>query len=273
MKDVKWAISTEIFEQRPGIPKLRDALDRAGIEYFHSDYDYKTHKYQDIPYETSECVVMYGPIRFVREKNKGFIPGAFGFKTDTNTSYYMSQLPKKYFFNEDAIYLPFGSILDKKHQLFSIFGDHLFIRPDSGFKSFTGLDIKKEEFDFEISSLKQTKNPQPHEMCLIASAKSIQSEYRLIVCNGEIVTGSQYRWDGRMDVRIDVHSDAWEFADKYVAKADWQLDTCYTVDIFIGNEGPKIGEFNSFASSGLYNCDLDKIVEVVSKAALDEWNC
>lgn len=271
MDSVKWAISTEIF-RKPGFPQIDDALKRAGIEYFHSNYDYQTHKYQDIPYDTTECVVMYGPIRFVREKNKGFIPGAFGFKSETNTSYYMSQLPRHNFFNHDSIYLPFGSIVQAKEMLHSVYGNKIFIRPDSGFKSFTGFDVSIDELEMEIDSLRQLKNPMPHEMCLVAKYKPILAEYRIVVCNNEIVTGSQYRWDGKMDVRIDIHNDAWSFAQSAVADAEWQLDTCYVVDIFLGEDGPKIGEFNSFASSGLYNCDVDKIVGAVSRAALAEWN-
>jgi hypothetical protein len=270
MKTVKWAISTEIFKQ-PGRPQLSDALNRAGVEYFESEYDSSTRKYADIPYDTSECVVMYGPIRFVREKNKGFLPGAFGFKNDTNTSHYMSQLPPDLFFNNDAMYLPYGMIAKKKDMLADIYGDHLFIRPDSGFKSFTGFDVKLKDLEFELSALKQTKNPGDHEMCLIARAKPIHAEYRIVVCENQIVTGSQYRWDGRMDVRIDVHHDAWSFAQTAVAEAAWQLDTCYVVDIFLSDSGPKIGEFNSFASSGLYQCDTDAIVDAVSRAALKEW--
>lgn len=270
MQKVKWAIHTDMLD-RPGLPKLHKALEDEGVEYFHSDFDQSTREYKEIPYETDECVVMYGPIRFVRKMNKGFIPGAFGFKADANTSHYMSQLPRKHFFNEDAIYVPFGSIVDQKYQLFSLFGDHLFIRPDSGFKTFTGLDIKKDELESEINSIKQTKNPSPHEMCLVSSAKKILGEYRIVICDREVVTGSQYRWDNRMDIRIDVHHEAWDFAQNVVAKEEWQLDVCYVVDIFMSENGPRIGEFNSFASAGLYNCDRRAIVRSVSNAALKEW--
>jgi hypothetical protein len=47
--------------------------------------------------------------------------------------------------------------------------------------------------------------------------------------------------------------------------------SCYVVDIFLGEDGPKIGEFNSFASAGLYNCDMNKIVKEVSALAAKEW--
>jgi hypothetical protein len=81
-------------------------------------------------------------------------------------------------------------------------------------------------------------------MCLVAKGKSILGEYR-----------------------IDVHHEAWS-----MAKYECQLDVAYTVDIFLGENGPRIGEFNSFSSSGLYNCDLDIIVNEISKASLNEWN-
>lgn len=270
MKTVKWAISTEAFE-KPGFPRIEDALKRNNIEYFQSVFIPNTREYSDIPYSTDECVVLYGPIKFIRTKNKGFIPGAFGFKLDSNTSYYMSQLNPNLFFNYDAIYLPFGSIIHKKEQLKDIFGKYIFIRPDSGFKTFTGFHVKIDDIEAELSSTLQISNPSPHDMCLIAKAKSILGEYRFVVCNREVITGSQYRWDGKLDVRIDVHDEAWEFVDKYVAKASWQLDSCYVVDIFLGEDGPKIGEFNSFASSGLYNCDMDKIVSAVCNTAEEEW--
>jgi len=270
MKNVKWAISTEAFEKH-GFPRIEDALKRNNIEYFQSEFNPNTREYSDIPYNTDECVVLYGPIKFIRTKNKGYIPGAFGFKSDTNSSYYMSQIDTNHFFNDDAVYLPFGSILNKKDQLQKIFGKHIFIRPDSGFKTFTGFHVKIDDLEAELSSTLQISNPSPHEMCLVAKAKSILGEYRLVVCDGKVITGSQYRWDDKLDVRIDVHDEAWKFADKYVAKADWQLDSCYVVDIFLGEDGPKIGEFNSFASAGLYNCDINKIVNAVCNTAEKEW--
>jgi len=270
MKQVKWAISTEIF-RKPGFPQIDDALKRNNIEFFHSDFDHTKRTYTDIPYSTDECVVMYGPIKFIRTKNKGFVPGPFGFKSDTNTSHYMSQLPSEWFFNEDAIWLPWGSILKKKNVLVDIFDKHLFIRPDSGFKTFTGFHVHVDDLDTEILSRNQTDNIDPYEMCLVAKGKSILGEYRMVVCDGKVITGSQYRWDDKLDVRIDVHHEAWSMAEK-VAKHEWQLDVAYTVDIFLGENGPRIGEFNSFSSSGLYNCDLDIIVNEISKTSLNEWN-
>lgn len=270
MKSVKWAISTELW-RKPGFPQIDDALQRNDIDFFHCDFDQQTRTYEDVPYTTDECVVMYGPIQFIRRNNKGFLPGGFGFKKDTNATHYMSQLPCDWFFNDDAIWLPWGMVLKNKEMVADLFGDQIFIRPDSGFKSFTGFPVKIDDLDFEYSAKSQTENIDPYELCLVASGKPIIGEYRIVICENEVVTGSQYRWDNRLDIRIDVHHEAWSIAEK-VAKHPWQLDVCYVVDVFLSEDGPKIGEFNSFASAGLYNCDIDLIVQRVSAAALSEWN-
>lgn len=267
MKNVKWAISTKI-NQRHGLPSLDDALKRNNINFFHCNYDEITKTYENIPYSIDECVVMYGPIEFIRNKDIGYTPGAFGFKKNMNVSNYMSQLPINWFFNEDVIWLPWGVILKQKQMLNDIFGKHLFIRPDSGFKKFAGFHCKLNELETILSAKQQTNNIELQEMCVISSGKPILGEYRIVICNGKVITGSQYQWDGNPDIRIDIHHDAFQMAAQ-VAAMDWQLDTCYIVDIFLSEDGPKIGEFNSFSSSGLYNCDLDIIVNEISKLALN----
>lgn len=268
MTKVKWAISSQIFD-RPGLPKITTALDVEGIEYFDAKYIHSERKYETVPFDPDEdCVVVYGPIQFVRE-NLRFFPGAFGFKENVSTSSYMSSLNNDYFFNKDAIWLPFGSILSRKTQLNCIFGDRIFIRPDSGYKTFTGFsfDIQRE-IEFELQFIKETTNLADNAMCLLASEKKIDAEYRLVIANKKVIAGSQYSWENRMDVRIDVDPIAWEFAEK-IANEQWQLDHAYVVDIFVSDGVATIGEFNSFSSSGLYNCDRSIIVKEISKLAWD----
>jgi len=89
-----------------------------------------------------------------------------------------------------------------------------------------------------------------------------------------VVAGSEYRWDDVL-VRRGTHPDcdalAW-----HIAKADWQLDTVYVVDICLTpdvwtkKDVPRIVEFNAFSSSGLYACDTYAIVTAVSAAAEKE---
>lgn len=268
MKHIKWAISTEAFE-KPGYPKLTDALKRSGTEFFNAKFDRGLRFYEDIPYNIYDPVVLYGPIQFVRKNMMAYTPGAFGFKSNMRTSYYMSLYDPDLFFNSRAIYLPFGLISKNKDVFKLLYSDEIFIRPDSGFKSFTGFTTTLDDLDYELSTRKQTHNPDNMEMCLISSAKEILGEFRFVIADGEVITGSQYRWDNKLDIRIDIDHSCWKFAEQ-IAKLDNQLDSVYTVDIFLTGDGPTIGEFNSFASAGLYNCDMDKIVEAVNMVSLRE---
>ncbi len=275
MGQVKWAISSEAFE-KPGYPKITDALERSGTEFFNAKFNITDRTYEKIPYKISECVVLYGPIKFVK-MNMGCIPGGFGFKDVMNTSYYMSLYPRDLFFNDRAIYLPFGMIQSSSALLKNMFGENIFIRPDSGFKSFTGFTTTIKNLPHEISTRKQISNVGDQEMCLISSAKDIEGEFRFVIADGEVITGSQYRWDNVLDIRIDVRHDCWTFAEK-IAKLNYDpftkydLDRVYTVDVFLAPfRGPTIGEFNSFASAGLYNCDMDKVVEAVNRVAESKY--
>lgn len=269
-KSVKWGLSTQVFE-KPHFPKLIDALEKSGIEYFNSQFDTAARKYQAVPFDCEkDCVVLYGSIQFIRSINKPFLPGAYGFNENVNTRNYMSHIDKDLFFNHDAIYLPFGQITSSKDLLRILFGEKIFIRPDSGYKSFTGFSTTLEELDFEIDSRRQTNAVFPEEFCLIAKHKPILGEYRLVICEKQVITGSQYRWDDKLDIRIDINNECWKFGEK-VAKLNWQPDSCFILDVFLSETGPKIGELNSFSCSGLYNCDLEKVVLAVSKAAIKEW--
>mgnify|MGYP005850169065 CR=1 FL=1 len=272
MRKVKWAISEEAFK-RHEFSLLSTALEQKEIDYFRSELDEKTREYEDIPYGTDECVVLHGPIKFIRTKNRGFIPGAFGFKQTMNLNHYMTIYPQEWFFNSDCVFLPWGLISSQKEKLRNLFGERVFIRPNSGYKNFTGFDLNLKDFEEESSARKQTETIFPEELCLISSSKEILGEYRIVICEKEPITGSQYRWDDILDVRLDVHTECWDFAKKVANYDEYdQLDVCYVLDVFLTHQGPLIGEFNSFASSGLYNCDRSIVVEKVSNLALKEWD-
>ena len=270
-----WLVSTEIFHS-PGSPKLTDALDRADIYYHECAYRPNDFSYEEPSWDKfndASCTVLYGPIKFVRQMEKHpLTPGSFGFKQSTNQSHYMGALPTELFFNHDAIWLPFGAILEKRQALSQYLGNKFFIRPDSGFKTFTGFDCTIKDLEHELSTLKQTKGARPEDMCVVSSCKEIQAEYRFVIADGKVIAGSQYRWDEVLYVRLDVDPKAEAFAQSVAERTDWRLDDCYVLDVFMTSAGvPKIGEFNSFSSAGLYHCDMDAVVKGVTDIAQNVW--
>jgi len=168
--------------------------------------------------------------------------------------------------NENYIILSLREIIKRKEILFSVYEGKFFIRPDSGTKSFTGLIVDSENFIHEINGLLQLTSATLETLVCVASVKEIQSEYRFVICDKQVITQSEYRWDNRLDIRSDYPESCFDLA-KEVALLDWQVDLAYTCDICLVNNEPKIVELNGFSSAGMYACDWMKIIPALNNAA------
>jgi hypothetical protein len=167
--------------------------------------------------------------------------------------------------NSDFYVIPYAEFVRRKIPQ----GQAVFIKPDSGMKEFTGKVITWDKFDDEISSMNQIERVDPETLCVIAQPKPIAAEFRYVIADGSVITGSEYRWDNILDVRRDTLPICDELA-AHVADMEWQADRVYVCDIALSNGVAKIVELNAFSSSGLYACDTHKIVAAVSTAALKE---
>ena len=134
--------------------------------------------------------------------------------------------------------------------------EFLFIRPDSGLKTFTGFTIWKKDFNHETNFLKKFLNPET--LIIVAPVKTIIAEYRFVIGNGNVIDGSYYSWEPGFDNQ-PMDNDCLKLASE-LSQNWWHHDLVYTLDIASTDEGPKMIELNSFSSSGLYHCDREKIM-------------
>lgn len=264
-----WLICTEYF-QNYGPKTIEQSLLESHTFFVQFEYNSGLGQYtkiqQQYPFD-NRPYVCYGPIKFIKQCHKhNFTPGGFGFKDNISLEHYMSNVPLDWFLNGDGLILTWG-MFRKQLDKFT----NSFIRPVSPYKTFTGFSIDTlDELIFEVNSIEQLNNIQPEERIFIALKKEILGEFRFVIVDGEVVTGSEYRWDDVLDIRSDVDKDC-EFLAQMVGRHPWQPDVAYVVDIAKTNSGPRIIEYNSFASSGLYACDTDKIVKAVNKAAINDF--
>jgi hypothetical protein len=176
--------------------------------------------------------------------------------------------------NSDFAILPYAEVV-RRAKLDGKIGSDFFIKPESGMKEFTGQVVRAAYLDDDFDKLSPHNLIQPDTLCIVADVQDIKAEFRYVICEKEVITGSEYRWDNILDVRRDTHPICDQMANK-IAKADWQADTVYVCDVALvadektGKDAAKVIELNAFSSSGLYACDTYKIVEAVSKAALRE---
>lgn len=272
MKKVTFLVD-EILEERQydcGFPTLAEAAISAGHNVVSSKYIPFTRMLNDVDWHSvprSQPLIVHGTIEFCRNFNNTvkaeYCPGVY--QNDVVKSFDKFAVPlRKYLLNDDYYILPWKEFVARGLK------EPVFIKPLSGLKQFTGMVINQDNFDVETNAKYQLEKVDDGLLCVISSPKEIKAEFRYIICDKQVVTGSEYRWDNVLDVRIDTLPECDKLAQE-IAGLDWQADYVYVCDIAMTDKGPKVIELNSFSSSGFYACDTHKIVDAVSRMAWKEF--
>ena len=228
---------------------------------------------KDFPKIISEMDTIYpfhGSFQELSKIKKSIIPATYGINQNILRSHYTSYIPNDWFLNKNSMMTTWGNLYKSTNFWFEYFGNELFIRPDSGNKTFTGQVITRKNFDEQKSILEQFSNIKPETIIWISNAKRIENEYRFWISNKKIATCCEYSWEKEKQLGI-VPMIAMTFANK-IANYEWQVDSIYVVDISIIDNYPSIIEFNSFSCSGLYTCDSKELFKIVSEDIITEWN-
>jgi len=269
---VKWLI--EDYENDCSLNPIMDEIKKQGMTYEVVKYEpWASGTFNQYPND-EDCVVFYGTLNLGRQlqKTKVWVPGVYcNFKNLCCLTYYSHW--GKYLFNQDYIMLPMMEIKRKQDEIYEQFGidETIFIRPDSGAKTFTGQTLAKEmiEKEFKLFGSYASK-PLDEIIAIVSSPKVIEAEWRCVIVDRKLVAWSQYKKDGKRDIQNIIDSGAFSLA-SYISKENWQPDIAYTLDICKSNGDYFLLEANSFSCSGLYDCNPEPIVREISKAALKEW--
>jgi hypothetical protein len=169
-------------------------------------------------------------------------------------SYYYCRFGK-YLLNNDCLFMPLSEFLRRSTEFFDYFGDEIFIRPNSGNKSFTGNILTRSGISYEIKSLSRV--PLDDQMVILSSKKEIGQEYRLFVFDDRIVAGSQYHENGCLLTLPEVPSSVMSYAESVVKTVNFGN---YVLDIGVIGDRIGIVELNSVTCSGMYDCDVGMII-------------
>ena len=174
-------------------------------------------------------------------------------------------------FNCDYVMLPFGDVLRRKEWLDAAFADDgcVFIRPNSWKKSFTGQVLDLRTWEGDSKNLGYTLI-EPNDLVVVSKPYKIDAEWRLIVADGKVVTGSQYKENGNSRRSPQVPAEVFEFADRilgtgYNPNKAWVLDVCKS------GEDISVLEIGPVNCCGLYLCNIFSFVRAISKCALEAW--
>ena len=265
----KWVIEDDAFPE--DMTPLLDALKRQGIEYKTVQYQHSCDICLEL-YPGEDCVIFQGSLRLARQlrKKAKWIPGVYYNVPKYECIAYYAHLGK-YLVNGNYIMLPFGELLRQKEFLF----EHLscdraiFLRPSRGDKIFTGQIVYKEKYEDTIDRF-GFGQIDPEEVVVVAEPRNIAAEWRFIVVDGKIITGSQYKENDRVAIAAGYPVEAFDLASRIVC--EYNHDQAFVVDICLTKSGIyALMEVGCFSCAGLYQCDRDVIVKSVSEAAVKEW--
>ncbi len=259
---INWLLQSNISDV--DIHPLTIELSRLDINFKTTSYDgYEVGELEKYPYNS--CVLCYGSIDFVRyiQRLYPWIPGVWcnfhSMKCSTYYSYF-----GEYLLNRQYAMMPLGDLYNRWEDLMTIVDKKsLFVRPDSGAKPFTGFVVSPDS-KHKIQSLITTVGPET--LVVTSLVRTIQSEFRFVVCDKRVVAGCRYLPTEQKETTPTSLRLA-----RLIALHEWQPDLCYTIDIAEHNDKVYLLEINSFSSSGFYECDLSSIIENANKAAVDEW--
>ena len=241
------------------------------IPTFFTNLDWgDTNRYYDDFAPQQSCVVCHASFQFTSlvAEDEVWTPGTYGINELVDCSNYVQQF-SDYLLNDEYEFVTTDELLKNIDSLFNALGenDAIFMRPNSGGKPFTGRLFDRSEITEE--HLRRGGISRQMEL-LVSRPQKILREWRFVIADGNVVTGSMYREFDAIRTSDEVPRDALDFAT--ILAGVYQPDRVWVLDICETNDGRmSVVEINGFSSSNWYQCNLSDIVSTVSGVALDDW--
>jgi hypothetical protein len=254
------------------LERFEEIFQKYNIEYFITQYIPFSEHNEPIPYNKDDkSTIFYSTIGYNRNAMRdGYYYGIF---YDEERFSYHNYEPyiKEYVLNKHASEITWGEL--KRNWKWEFDGyqtSKLFIRPSAGDKLFAGKLVDFYDMEDKIEYWERENDIPLDTPIIVAPPQDIKSEMRFLIVNREVITGSQYRYNGILDVRKDYFQGAYDLAN-VIAKQEWQLDKAYTCDVAMLEDGSfKVVELNCITCAGMYACDVEKFVLAMNK--LVEYN-
>jgi hypothetical protein len=216
------------------------------------------------------CVIFRGTLPLMRhiQASRRWRPGGWcEYRNLACSTYYAYFGP--YLLNREYTLLPIAEALRLVDDLFARYasGGLVFVRPDSVDKSFTGTLTDRTTFSHKFLGTAF----DPSALILVARAKKLVREWRLIVANDKVIAGSQYRNADAREEAAHCPDEVLRFAAAVLDGVIWRPAPMFIMDICDSEDGLRLLELNSFGCSGHYLADVSTVVEAASELAALAW--
>lgn len=295
----KWLIGMTCFGEYDINPKLMaEYVQKAGCEAALFDYvPFEHDKSQKLGLDRgNDCVIAYGSIQMIKlvQRSTAWVPAAWCEWDKLKCSYYLAYWGK-YSIHHNYAFLPLGEILRLYREdrnsgvnldgaIFYKYGTSgfsgirkIFLKSDSNDKAISGEIISYDLFDDWWKSA-SCYDPELYTMCLISQPQKINKEWRLVIADGKVIAGSQYRKRIGKDLSSEIEAgypkDAADFAEMvHTSSAEFNPGDIYCMDVGEIDSGEmKMIEIGSPNCAGLYACDIPVIVDAMNEIAIRDWD-
>ena len=192
----------------------------------------------------------------------------------------------KYLLNKDYMMMPLAEMQRRGREIADFFGGKsFFVRPSTGFKTFTGEVLDVNDWDSQMEWINEFAGKD--EMVVVSSPKTVTVEYRFVIADKKVITGTRYGTGKESSLRKKEFSlcvkdwkpnavetinptEAWDLA-QTIASEEWEPDRMYVIDISESAGKMHLMEINSLSASGWYACNPWIIVAEASRVAWEEW--
>jgi hypothetical protein len=215
-------------------------------------------------------VIFRGTLPLMRhiQATRRWRPGGWcDFRNLACSTYYAHFGP--YLLNADYALLPIAEAVRLANVLLARHGvaGEVFVRPDSVGKNFTGTVTDRATLTHKF----QGAGFDPETMVLMARPKKVGREWRLVVVNGKVIAGSQYRNAHEVEESPGCPEEALRFAATVLERVNWRPAPAFVMDVCESEDGLRVLELGSFGCSGHYAADVAVVVRAASELAAACW--
>jgi hypothetical protein len=271
--NIKWLFERNVFDdgnpeqmakivRSQNMPCVEMAFECVGG----NDQELRTVK--PIPFGDDEPVMVYGSMNLMKwllRKHEWPKLAWYDFARLRCQNYYAHW--GEFLLQRQYAFLPLAEIGRRKNWVFDTFGHGgaVFIRPDDNAKSFGGGIVQQEKFD-EWYKLANFYDAGPESLAVVSAPVAIHAEWRLVIGHKQIITGSQYKRDGKDEVSAAYPTELAEFVQTFTKASSFEPHPVYVMDIASTDDGYRLIEIGSVCCASLYACDLTRVVAAVCDA-------
>lgn len=270
----RWIVEnfTDSEDYRELIKAVRDSGRDCFVIGRHNHFDFDPKGFNE-----KDCVIVQGSIQMTKNIRGRLPNGCFPVAYNSWENYLCSKwypIFKKFLFNDNNKFTTLGELKQNKWEYYRVFGKEalIFVRPDSGEKSFSGQLIDLIDFD-RVWANGISSTARDEDVVIVSTPKTVNGEWRFVCSkHGEIISQSTYQYQGKVTCIPSAPVGATKLCQE-ILSVGYIPDSVFCVDICEDADGNYwLLELTSFSSAGLYLTNKTEVVKHVSAIAEKEWS-